>query len=63
MFFFHVCLETEESTDWATMADEEEWVAKHEELKSNRAEIKVERVVVATGSDDGTIRLWVPNEV
>lgn len=45
------------------MADEEEWTAKHEESKANKADVKVERVVVATCSDDGTIRLWLPNEV
>lgn len=55
-------MEKTENSDWATMADEEDWKMKHEELKVTKKDVKVERVVLASCSDDGTIRLWLPIE-
>ena len=49
----------DESTDWATMAEEEDWNEQHDKSRLAKKDV-VEDVLVASCSDDGTIRLWRP---
>jgi telomerase protein component 1 len=49
-----------ENSDWGTVMDEEDWKQKHEETKVRKNTFKVESVMVASCSDDGTIRVWLP---
>jgi len=51
------------ATDWATMAEEEEWQEKHDEVKLRKDDIKLDSVLVASCSDDGTLRIWLPTLV
>ena len=50
----------EETSDWATLVQEEEWNTKHDSSKLDKKEAKVTEVTVATCSDDGTAQLWQP---
>jgi len=48
--------------DWATMVEVEEWQEKHE-AKLRKDDIKLDSVMVASCSDDGTLRIWLPTLV
>ena len=62
VYFLSVTPEVQTSTDWATMTEEDDWAEKHQKVKLNK-QVKVEDVVVASCSDDGTIRVWRPLQV
>ena len=52
-----------EGGDWATIMDDEDWKQKHDEVKVKKCDIKVDSVMVASSSDDGTVRVWLPTLV
>ena len=52
-----------DNQSWADLIVEEEWKDKHESVRKERKDEKVEKVLVASCSDDGTIRIWLPLQV
>jgi len=52
-----------EAVDWATMVEAEEWQEKHDEAKLRKDDVKVDSIMVASCSDDGTLRIWLPTLV
>jgi len=42
------------------MAEEELWQEKHDDAKLRKDNIKLDSVLVASCSDDGTLRIWLP---
>jgi len=49
--------------DWAMMVEVEEWQVKHDEAKLRKDDIRLDSVMVASCSDDGTLRVWLPTLV
>lgn len=52
--------------DWATLVEEEERQQQQEredEAKQSRDDMKLDSVMVASCSDDGTLRVWRPTLV
>ena len=45
------------------MVEEEEWKSQHDKVKLDRKDVRVEDVLVATGGDDGDVRVWRPLRV
>ena len=54
---------TTDSSDWATMMEEDEWRSEHEKARLDKTMVKVKDVVVASCCDDGTVQLWQPLQV
>ena len=54
---------TGDNNDWATMADQEDWKTDHNKSRLEKRDFHVQEVLVASCSDDGTVRLWHPVEV
>ena len=52
-----------DSSDWATIIEEDEWRSRHEKVKLDKTKVKVEDVVVASCCDDGKVQLWQPLQV
>jgi len=55
--------EVTEVTDWAAAVEEEKWQEKHDEVKLRKDDVRLESVMVASCSDDGTLRIWLPTLV
>ncbi|XP_074640264.1 telomerase protein component 1-like isoform X2 [Tubulanus polymorphus] len=45
---------------WGNIVESFEWEEKHKKVKTEKSQSKVETVIVATCSDDGTVKLWKP---
>jgi len=51
------------SEEWGTMVEEEDWRRRHDETRLAKKDVSIERVLVASCSDDGSIRVSLPLEV
>jgi len=49
--------------DWATQVEEERQQEQQEEASPRKDDIKLDSVMVASCSDDGTLRIWHPTLV
>ena len=49
--------------DWVTMVEEGDWRDRHDKARLDKKDVKLEEVLAASASDDGTVRLWKPLEV
>ena len=56
-------MESTEAMDWATAVEVESWQEKHDEAKLRKDDVKLDSVLVASCSDDGTLRVWLPTLV
>ena len=49
---------------WGTMVAEDEWKDRHQQRKLDKvSEVKLEDVIIASASDDGTTQIWKPLQV
>ena len=49
---------------WGRMVEEDEWKERHQQKKLDKvSEVKLEDVIIASASDDGTTQLWKPLQV
>ena len=51
------------NTSWADITEEEDWSAKHSAAKLSKTDVKLEDLLVASCSEDGSVRTWRPLEV
>ncbi len=54
---------TTEESDWAAMAEEEEWKSQHDKAKLDKKDVRVEDVLVASCGEEGSVRVWRPLQV
>jgi len=58
-----VDVELDTEADWATMVEMAEWQERHDEVKMRKDDVRLDSVMVASCSDDGTLRIWLPTLV
>ena len=54
---------TTEESDWAAMAEEEEWKSQHDKAKLDKKDVRVEDVLIASCGEEGNVRVWRPLQV